>query len=87
MPLSEVFDAVERRKAKLVGMSASAFSSSPEELARQERVLGSFLGSLGVPLILGGSGAWPRETTYGETITSFRHLSRRLEQLREARRR
>ena len=86
-PLTEVLDAVERRRAKLVAMSASSFSSNAEELRRQERVLGGFLAPLGVPLLLGGNGAWPEEPTHGERVTSFRYLARRFDALREARRR
>lgn len=86
-PIAEVLDTVERRRARVVAVSASGFSSSAEELARQERILGSLLGPLGVPILLGGSGAWPEVPTYGERILSFRQLARRLQVLREARRR
>lgn len=86
-PLTETFDTVEKRRARLVTVSASSFSSRPDELARQERVLGSFLAPRDVPLLLGGSGSWPESPTHGERVTSFRQLARRLTLLKEGRRR
>lgn len=85
-PISDVVNAVEMRRARLVGVSASAFSSDPHELVRQEKTLGQLLAPLNVPLILGGTGAWPDQPTYGERIADFRHLSRRLTALRDKRR-
>lgn len=86
-PLTEVLDTVERRRARLVAVSASGFSTDQEELARQERMLGGYLRPLNVPLILGGGGAWPEAPMYGERVTSFRQLSRRLHTLHEQRKR
>ncbi len=85
-PVTEVLDTVERRRAKLVAMSASSFSANADELARQERLLGGYLAPLGVPLLLGGTGAWPRQPIYGESVTSFRQLARRLEAIRNRQR-
>ena len=85
-PLAEILDTVERRRARIVLISASSSSSQTEELARQERVIGSYLAPIQVPLLLGGRGAWPDIPKYGERINSFHHLNRRLSTLKEARR-
>lgn len=84
-PLAEVLDTVERRRAKAVAISASASSNQQDDLAHQERVIGNFLMPLGVPLLLGGSGAWPDPPWYGERIRTFQHLNRRLIAIREGR--
>lgn len=86
-PHAEVLDAVERRSARLVAVSASGFSADPENLAHQAEQLGRMLSSRDVPLLLGGSGAWPFDPEYGERMTSFRQLSQRLEDIRYGRRR
>lgn len=86
-PHSEVLDAVERRRARLVAVSASAFSSDPEELARQESLLARLLAPRDVPVLLGGSGRWPESPAHGERMGGFRQLAQRLGELRDGRRR
>lgn len=86
-PITEVVDTVERRRARLVAISASSFSSNRDTLIEHERVIGNFLRPMDVPLLLGGGGSWPEDTSYGERIASFRHLGRRLLTIRETQRR
>ena len=84
-PITEILDTVERRRARLVALSASASSNNIEELAQQERVMGNFLAPLNVPLFLGGNGSWPEVPHYGERVKTFQHLSNRLTHMKEHR--
>lgn len=82
-PHTEILDAVEKRRARAVAVSASSYSSDPSELSRQSKVLGTMLSPRGVPLLLGGSGTWPEEPDYGERVLSFRQFHQRLVDIKD----
>lgn len=82
-PHSEVLDAVERRRARAVAVSASSFSSDQTELGNQASTLGKVLHPRGIPLLLGGSGNWPEEPEYGERLFSFQQFAQRLTEIKE----
>ena len=58
-PIADIVAAVERGSLDMVALSASSLSADPRRLARQARLVASACRERGVPLAVGGSGAWP----------------------------
>jgi excisionase family DNA binding protein len=49
----------------MVALSASASSSNARDLRKEARVVGEACRVAGVPLVLGGAGAWPEKPPFG----------------------
>jgi MerR family transcriptional regulator, light-induced transcriptional regulator len=70
-PIGGLADAVARYDVRLVALSASAHSSNKKALAKQAELVGLACSAYGIPLVVGGSGAWPRQLSYGRLVRDF----------------
>ncbi len=70
-PVQEVIRLVDAGQVELVALSASIASNDAADLAQIADTIGAACKIHEVGLVLGGSGAWPDEPTYGRRITSF----------------
>ena len=66
---------------KIVGLSASSWSSDPVSLASAYRDIASACEQQGVEVLLGGEGAWPEPIDYGFRCHTFKDLERVLASL------
>ena len=75
-PLKALATAVAhpRQAVQLVAVSASTVSTDAADLAAQEAEIGRACRRTGVPLLLGGGGAWPVAPTYGVRLDSLATL-------------
>jgi excisionase family DNA binding protein len=80
-PGDEVEEVVRRGQVQMVALSASTASKDRKKLSRQYRGLVEAARPQGVVLVLGGSGAWPEDPSYGHRLRSFRELSSLLSRL------
>jgi excisionase family DNA binding protein len=78
-PTETIVQAVGRLDVQLVALSASMFSSFPHVLTEQAALVGAACEAAGVPLWLGGHGAWPEAPRHGVRIRDFASLTDRLE--------
>lgn len=70
-PAAAVADAVGRYEVRLVALSASSWSRRARALVAQIEAVGRACAPRAVPLVLGGSGAWPTPPRYGRVIRDF----------------
>lgn len=70
-PAAGLADAVARFDVRLVALSASSYSSRTKPLAKQARLVGEACSAYGIPLVVGGSGAWPASLSYGRLVRDF----------------
>jgi excisionase family DNA binding protein len=77
-PVHEVQAHIAGGTTQMVLVSASSASTDEERLRQQADSLGSAARAAGVELVLGGSGLWPEEPSYGARLNSFEELSRHL---------
>jgi len=80
-PADDVEAVVSRGQIQMVALSASAASTDARKLGRQYRELVEAARPRSVMIVLGGSGAWPEDPSYGHRLRSFRELSRLLSRL------
>lgn len=80
-PLEAVLDALQSDRFNLVAVSASPWSTDEKELAEMARKLGKSAETYGVPVILGGGGAWPEEVEGTTRIKTFAALADKLTRL------
>lgn len=69
-PTLDIVRAVERGDCELVALSASTVPPA-RALAGQARTLERTCEAAGIPLVLGGSGAWPSTLTYARRFADF----------------
>lgn len=67
------------KEIRIVGLSASRWSSDPVSLASAYRDIASACERQGIELLLGGAGAWPEPVVYGYRCHNFKDLERVLE--------
>lgn len=77
-PLEVLLGAIESEQFNLVAVSASPWSTDKKKLAELARRLGKSAAEYGVPVILGGSGAWPDEVEGATRIKTFAALADKL---------
>jgi excisionase family DNA binding protein len=65
---------IESSDIKMVAVSASAHSGDPGLLADQARRLSDACRQRGIPLLLGGMGQWPEESSYAYLLRRFADL-------------
>jgi excisionase family DNA binding protein len=75
-PTAELAAAVSRGGAQLLAVSASEASRDAVGLRREAEALGRACRVAGIPLVLGGGGAWPERPRYGLRLRSFEELHR-----------
>jgi cobalamin-dependent methionine synthase I len=70
-PVTDIVSAVERGSFDMVALSASSISTDPRALMRQAKLVTRACATRGIPLAVGGSGAWPAELSGAERFSSF----------------
>ena len=70
-PTVEILAAIAKGHLKMVALSSSGAESQPGDLARQARELEESCEQHGVTLVLGGSGAWPRNLSHARRPERF----------------
>ena len=65
---ADVCERVGAHAVQMVGLSASVHSSDPRRLRAQARAIAQACRGAGIPLVLGGSGAWPESIPHGVRI-------------------
>jgi excisionase family DNA binding protein len=73
-PIAQVVRFVEEGNVEMVAISASSYSTDAISLAAQAERLGEPCRRRGIPLYLGGSGAWPDVPPYGQRVRGFGEL-------------
>jgi excisionase family DNA binding protein len=73
-PVAELAAAVRRGQVRLLAVSASSASGDAVGLRRQAELLGRACRVAGVPLVLGGSGAWPERPRHGTRLRRLEPL-------------
>lgn len=68
---------IESSDIKMVAVSASEHSGDPSLLADQARRLSDVCQRRGIPLLLGGMGQWPEESSYAYRLKRFAELATR----------
>jgi excisionase family DNA binding protein len=74
-PVADLVHAVEAGNLGLVALSASASSSDARAILGQTRRLEAACRAQGIPLALGGGGAWPERLDYAVRFSSFEPFS------------
>lgn len=77
-PGEVLMDALDRYHPELVAISASAWSSKPEQLAFLHARIAEACRTQETALVVGGRGAWPAAPGYGVRLFSFEELQRHL---------
>jgi excisionase family DNA binding protein len=77
-PGSELTASIQRREMQLVAVSASLASNDGPRLARYYQHLAGACRAAGVPLVLGGEGAWPEQVPRGQWLHDFESFHRLL---------
>ncbi len=75
-PTAELVAAVGEGGADLLAVSASPASTDPAGLRRQADALGLACREAGIPLVLGGAGAWPEPPGHGIRLHGLEPLFR-----------
>jgi MerR family transcriptional regulator, light-induced transcriptional regulator len=70
-PVTDIVAAVERGSFDMVALSASSSSAEPRTLARQAKAVAAACKGQGIPLAVGGSGAWPEKLEGAERFSAF----------------
>lgn len=70
-PVDTLIDVVKYPTVKMLGLSASAFSSNPETLSEVIDTLGPICLSHKTTLLLGGQGKWPEDVFESVRVRSF----------------
>lgn len=70
-PVTDIVAAVERGSFDMVALSASSLSADPRGLARQAKLVAAACRAQGIPLAVGGSGAWPASLPGAERFSTF----------------
>jgi methylmalonyl-CoA mutase cobalamin-binding subunit len=65
---SDVCERVRTGAVQMVGLSASASAKDGRQLRGQARTIADACRAAGVPLVMGGSGAWPESPTFGVRV-------------------
>jgi excisionase family DNA binding protein len=73
-PTGEVVRVVEQGGVDAVLASASSWSSRPRPLARWAEAAGAACAARAIPLLLGGTGAWPDPPSYGTRVRDYEAL-------------
>lgn len=73
-PTAEILRMVEERAVDAVALSASVVAPPPV-LAAQAETIGDACRAAGIPLVLGGRGAWPEPPPYGRVEHAFAGLA------------
>lgn len=71
-PIDEILALIARREVRMVAISASAAMTDAASLRAQAQVLAKACKAANVTLVLGGSGAWPDDSSLGLRIRDFR---------------
>lgn len=80
-PLDAILGYADDPGIRLVGLSASAFSSEPDGLAHAASMVAESCERTGKGLLLGGSGAWPEPPAHGRRVHTFDDLPLALDAL------
>lgn len=75
LPTAELVERVRRGGMAVVGLSASAYSSDPDHLARQQEQLIPACRQAGAQLVLGGRGAWPDRHDHALRVRTLEELA------------
>jgi MerR family transcriptional regulator, light-induced transcriptional regulator len=70
-PVDEVVRLVRGGQVVMVALSASALLGDEQALRATTDEVGSVCKERGVALLLGGTGAWPAQPSFGVRVTSF----------------
>jgi len=79
MPTSELVRVINFSESHVVGMSASAYSDDADTLASEVFQVLSACRSKGIPLLLGGAGAWPNSVPGATRLNTLSDLNVALE--------
>jgi excisionase family DNA binding protein len=71
-PAGDIAEAVTQGEVEMVALSASIAAPDCSTLDRQLLIIGEACRRHGVPLVLGGNGAWPEEVAHAHRFTAFR---------------
>ena len=80
-PVDDLVKHVRTSDQRLLGLSASGWSTDYDFLAKAYRDISAACQDRGIELILGGAGAWPDVICYGYRCHSFGYLRSVLERL------
>jgi excisionase family DNA binding protein len=70
-PATDIAEAVAHGEVEMVALSASVASPDCNTLERQLTIIGAACQQYGVPLVLGGNGAWPEQVPHAQRFTAF----------------
>ncbi|MBS1151369.1 MAG: binding domain protein, excisionase family [Myxococcaceae bacterium] len=73
-PTAQLVQTVQGGRAQLVALSASSHSSDARALTAIARKIGAVCRARAVPLVLGGSGAWPQQPAGAVRLRTFGEL-------------
>jgi excisionase family DNA binding protein len=73
-PLEQVVHFIEDGQAELIAVSASSYSTDRIGLEAQAEKLAKACSPRGLPLLLGGEGAWPEPPPYGSRLRTLAQL-------------
>ena len=80
-PLSELADALPTLAPRMIAVSASSASAEAGPLTSELAALESACQAAAIPLVLGGTGAWPDDPPYAHRLHSFEELAALLDSL------
>ena len=74
-PTNLLILALDEREPDLLVMSASSCCDDPQVVAAEHETVASACEERGIPLVVGGEGAWPENPRYGNRVRAFRELT------------
>lgn len=77
-PLADIVQTLGDKRIDLLLLSASCASDDSEAMQRQYLTLATAAQAAAIPLVVGGSGAWPSPLPHGQRITDFEQFNRYL---------
>lgn len=80
-PVPDLVRTLAEQQVGLLVVSASGFSRDEQDLRRQYLQLATACQAAGVPLVVGGRGAWPEQMPHGRRIDDFATFHGYLEEL------
>ena len=81
VPLSDLNTFLKDNPFDMVLVSASAWSNNKRQLSKWYEQAAEICSSYGSHLVLGGTGAWPKDLTYGERFIIFEDFAYYLKEL------
>jgi len=80
-PIEVLIEIVKRPEVNMLALSASAFSCTPASLGALLREIGPIALAADTEIILGGSGAWPKDVYATHRVKSYTEFGKLLRQL------